>query len=555
MKKELEKYILYLAVLLLASCANIVTPSGGLKDWMPPKALRTNPEMNARNFTGRSVRIEFDEFVKVTDASNQVVVSPFMSETPDIKLKGKSIVVEFLDTLKPNTTYTVSFGTAISDIAENNILSNYRYAFSTGSEFDTLMLKGVVKNAFTLKPENGLFVMLYAHTGDSAPCKGKPLYVSKTTSSGEFCFANVKDGKYKIFALKDMNANYLFDQPNEKVAFIDSLVSPNTVDTSKSDSLGKSKIIELFLFEKIPSVQRIIKASPVSYGKLMFVFRKPVQNITFTPFANTNTPFRNLREINTTKDTVILWMKDPDLDSVSLLISDNNVILDTSEIALIKKDALKKGGRGKSDYKNIQIKPNASARSAFDFYKPLTIECSTPVAQTEFGKIVLKEGNDTIKPAFVFTDSIKRKIRADYKWKEKTAYSLFIPPGTFNDIFGTANDTVKIDFKTSAAEDYGNVKLTLKFEALNCNHIVQLVTENDVVIQEKYCTANETLNFNYILPGNYRFKLIYDANNDNKWDTGDYFNKLQPERVYYYPSSIQVRSNWEMETDWEVKNK
>ncbi|MFA4853106.1 MAG: Ig-like domain-containing protein, partial [Bacteroidales bacterium] len=161
MRNYYKKYLLYLTVLFLGACANIVTPSGGAKDILPPVPLKAFPPSWSIDFKENSIKIDFNEYIKITDAASQVVVSPFMKIAPELKLRGKSVVVDFTDTLKPNTTYTVSFGNAISDITENNTLSNYRYVFSTGNIIDSLMLKGSVKNAFTLKPESGLLVMLY----------------------------------------------------------------------------------------------------------------------------------------------------------------------------------------------------------------------------------------------------------------------------------------------------------------------------------------------------------------------------------------------------------
>ena len=556
----MKKYLLYLSVLFFGACANMVTPSGGAKDVLPPVPLKAFPPSYSIDFKGKSIKIDFNEYVKITDAASQLVVSPFMKITPELKLRGKSVIVDFTDTLKPNTTYTVSFGNAISDITENNILSNYKYIFSTGNVIDSLMLKGSVKNAFTLKPESGLLVMLYEHTEDSVPCKETPLYITKTNESGNFSMANIRNGKYKIFALRDMNSNYLFDQPNEKIAFVDSLVFPELVDTAKIDTVKKDSIIknrtllygiDLYLFEEIASTQRLLKAFAAQYGKLVFTFRKPVQNVSFKLLSENITEPWNLQEINITKDTVILWMKNPDTDSLTLQISDNNVILDTAEITPLKKDASKNKGNRGNNYKNIQLKINASGRSAFDFYKSLTIESSTPLALADFNKIILKENKDTIKTTFLFTDSLKRFMRMDYKWKEGTAYSIFIPPCTFKDIFGLPNDTTKIDFKTSALKDYGNIKMKLKSNALN-KLVIQLVTENDVILQEKYSTANEIVKFDYVLPGNYKIKAICDANGNKKWDTGDYFKKILPEKIYYYPSAIQIRSNWDMDMDWEI---
>ncbi len=552
MKKNLQKYWFCLFVMFLEACANVVTPSGGAKDVTPPKVIKSIPELNSKNFKGKSVRIDFDEFVKVTDAASQLMVSPFMKETPEIKLKGKHIVIDFKDTLKSNTTYSVSFGKSIADINEGNVLTNYRYIFSTGNIIDSLTLKGFIKNAFTLKAESGIFVMLYDNAYDSVPYKEMPYYISKSDESGSFSFTNIKNGKYKIFALKDANSNYLFDQPDEMIAFSDSLVTPQPIDTAKADSLRKNKLYNLSLFEEIPATQKMLKAFAAKYGKIVLVFRKPVEDLSIIPLTKNLPVSWDFQEINKTKDTITLWLKNPDMDSLVFKVLDNNIILDTAEISLVKKSAKQNRGKGE-EVKNVGIKACVSNNGTFDFYKPFTIESSTPVSDYNFSKIVFIENKDTGKVVFTFTDSIRKNIKMEYKWKEGTAYSLFIPPGTFKDIFGTSNDTVKINFKTTSAKDYSNIKLSLISHDLTCNLIVRLVTENDAIIQEIYSPPDKAIQFNYVLPGNYKIKVICDSNNNKKWDTGNYLKKIQPEKVFYYPSAITTKANWDVSLDWEIK--
>jgi len=552
MRVFFQKYWLCIIVLFIEACANIVTPSGGAKDVTPPKVIRSTPELNSKNFNGRYVRIDFDEFVKVTDAASQLIISPFMNEAPELKLRGKYIVMDFKDTLKPNTTYSISFGKSIADINEGNVLANYRYVFSTGNIIDSLTLKGVVKNASSLKTESGVFVMLYDNIYDSVPYKETPYYISKSDESGSFSFTNIKKGKYKIFALKDANNDFLFDQPGEMIAFSDSLVTPQPIDTARADSLLKNSSYNLSLFEETPASQKMLKAFASKYGKIILIFRKPVEDLSIIPLADNMTDSWNLQEINKTKDTLILWLKNPDVDSVFLKILDNNIIIDTAEIALIKKGTQENRGKGEV-VKNVGVKTCVNNNGAFDFYRSFTLESSAPVSDYDFNKIVFKENKDTVKAVFTFNDSIKRNIKMEYKWKEETTYSLFIPPGTFKDIFGTLNDTVKINFKTTSARDYCNIKLSMKSSDIKCDFIVRLDNENDAIIQEKYSLSNETVQFNYVLPGNYKIKIICDSNNNKKWDTGNYLKMIQPEKVFYYPSAISAKANWDMSLDWEIK--
>lgn len=555
MKYFIKKYYLLLFSLVTGACANIVTPSGGAKDITPPRVTGTSPAAFSKEFKEKSFRLDFDEFVKVTDASSQIMVSPFMKEAPEIKLKGKAIIVELKDTLKAETTYSVGFGKSIADVNEGNVLLNYSYVFSTGSAIDSLTLKGAVKNSFTLKPEAGIIVALYDQNYDSVPYKETPFYVAKTNETGEFNFSGLRAGAYKIFGLKDDNRNFIFDQPTENIAFLDSLVVPMPKDTAKADSLKKEIPYKLYLFEELPAAQRLLKSFAAGYGKVVFIFRKPVSDLSTEPLNNNIAGSWNLREINKTRDTVILWLKNPDMDSLLLLVKDNNVILDTARISTVKK-GLKRSKERMTELKNTIIKTNVSNNGSFDFYKSVTLETSAPVTEYDFGKIIFVENNDTIKAAFVFTDSVKRKISLENKLKEETKYILYIPPGTFKDMTGLANDTVKINFKTTAAKDYCKIKLKIK-SAEECSYIVRLVNDNDAVIQEKFTTpGNTVIDFENVSPGNYNIKAVCDKNNNKKWDTGNYMKKIQPEKVFYYsPSSFAVKVNWDSDLDWKIDNR
>jgi hypothetical protein len=550
MKKLIRKYWLYIIALCLGSCANIVTPGGGPKDDTAPKVLSTIPANNSLHFAGNSVRINFDEFVKLSNAATEVVVSPFMKESPEIKVKGRAIVVNFIDTLKSATTYTISFGKSITDNNEGNVLLNYRYAFSTGDMIDTLVLVGAVKNALTLKSESGVLVMLYNENYDSIPYKETPFYISKTDEVGNFNFSNVKNGNYKIFALKDANNNFLYDPTGEMIAFRDSLITPQPLDTAKADSLKKNGSYGLYLFEELPETQKMLKAIAIKYGKLMLVFRKPVEDFALQSLSDSVPLSSIIQEISKTRDTVTLWLKKADADSVILQIKDKN-ILDTAVIRLTKKATKQTRGKGE-DVKSTGLLTNASGSGTFDYFKSLTIESTLPIETCDFSKILLIENKDTIKAKFSFTDSVRRNIKMDYKFKEEAYYSLFIPPGTFKDIFSNMNDTLKIHFTTTSLKNYGNIKLKLKSEDLKYGFIVQLVTENDAIIQEKFSRSNDELNFIYVNPGNYKIKVIYDENNNKIWDTGNYLNKLQAEKVIYYPTTITAKPNWDLDLYWEI---
>lgn len=551
LNKKIIKWLYCLVWLFIGACANIVTPSGGPSDITPPKVLNTIPSNNSKEFRQSNFKIEFDEFIAIKDASTQVVVSPFMKESPDLKVRGKSLVVDFKDTLKPNTTYSISFGKSITDVNAGNILTNYRYTFSTGNSFDSLTLKGIVKNAFTLKPESGVIVMLYDKNYDSIPYKETPFYISKTDDAGTFSFSSMKQGKFKLFAVKDANGDFLYSDPEENIAFSDSLVTPQPADTAKADSVRKNRSYSLYLFGELASKQRVLKTSSSRYGRVVLIFRKPVETLSIKPLKGNLPEIWCTKEINKTKDTITLWLKNPEMDSLTLQISDKNEILDTAELRLAKKSTLNARGKGE-EQKNLFLQASAYNNGTFDYYKSFLVQSSIPVATANFGKIILIENKDTVKPVVSFSDSLNKRILIDYKWKEDAPYMLLVPARTVKDIFGTFNDTLKVKFRTTSLKDYGNVKLTLKSADLKCSLIAQLITETGAVIQEKFTAANDVLNFSFIPPGNYKIKVICDENQNKKWDTGDYIKKVQPEKVFIDPASIVVKANWDTDIEWEV---
>ena len=226
------KYLFYcLSVLLTAflaqRCANAVAPTGGPKDDRPPVVVEAVPENHSINFTAKKIEITFDEYITLDNANQNVLISPPMDEKPDIKLKNKTVVVKFKENLAPNTTYTINFGSTIKDLHEGNPLKDYVYSFSTGDHIDTLMVAGKVLNAEDKKPVENAYVSLYASHRDnldSLPLSTKPDYITKTDKDGNFRLEGLADQKYLVFALKDVNSNLYFDQPNEEVAFLDTLV-------------------------------------------------------------------------------------------------------------------------------------------------------------------------------------------------------------------------------------------------------------------------------------------------------------------------------------------
>lgn len=552
--------------IFIYSCANIAMPPGGPKDTQPPKEVKSMPPNYSKNFNIDKARIYFDEFVTLNDVTNQVIISPPLEEMPEFSLRGRSLVIEFMEDFKENTTYTIFLGSAISDITETNILTNFEYVFSTGNTIDSLSIHGKVINAFDNKPEKDILVMLYLQTYDSIPYKEKPYYITRTGESGEFALNNLGEGKYKIFALRDANSNYIYDLPNEAIAFSDSLIESEYFkmfqnDSLVSDSLINSEIIndtlkpfsyQLSLFEEPDTLQRLARAYSPLEGKLVFIFLKSTINPHIRLLNHDFKTSWYIEDFNSTNDTLTYWITNFERDTLLLEVSDNGFVLDTTEIIIVKHKKKKEKLKDKGEKLSKKLVLVSNARRSFNYYDPLIVTSSYPLTDFDFSEILLIEEEDTLKAKLVFDDQIKRMIRLDYEFKENTTYRLFIPDSAFTDIINRSNDTVLINFRTTSDDDYGILMLKLKVPGTDDQYIIQLLNEKDKVLQQQIVTASTEIIYKHLKPAKYLIKAILDNNINGKWDTGNYLNKLQPEKVYFFPAKINIRSKWEIEEEWKL---
>lgn len=538
--------------LLATDCAQIVNPNGGAKDTTPPRVVKYIPDSAAVNVKTNTVTFVFNEYIQLKDLNSQLIISPPMEKTPEVKLKGKMLSLQFKDSLKKNTTYTLSFGNAIADIREGNMMDNFQYVFSTGSFVDSLSLSGSVKNAFDLKTEKGILVMLYDAFDDSVPYEKLPTYFTKTKSDGSFRINNIRNGTYKLFALKDANSNYFYDSPEENISFSDSVLS-----------ISKNSQKDLFLFKEQAKKQKLKKVSVNSHGKIIFAFNKPIENIKLRPLNIQNIP-TEIFEYSKNHDTLTYWFDGGNSDSLKMEISDGGKIIDTANVRLISKEQIQKSTRGTKFQLTANV--NAGKDKPMDLNGQIHIEFSHPIKEYDFDKIQLRE-DSSAKNILTFdhwekhfnelprqcTLSPASSENADYIWKENKTYHLFIPPATFTDIFGLKNDTIKIDFKTREEKFYGTMTLKIHFADGKGKHIVQLLNEKENVVREEFIEGDEKISCEYLPPGSYKLKMIFDKNENGKWDTGNYLQKQQPEKIIYYSGAITIRSNWDLELEWKVE--
>lgn len=532
---RLKIFISIFSSIFLLSCAQIVPLSGGEKDETAPIEVESFPLNGSTNFAEKTIIIEFNEFIQLQNLASQLIISPLMENDPEITVKGKKLVIKLNDTLTANATYSFNFGNAITDITEYNAFPNYKYVFSIGDYLDSLSYSGTVINAEDLIPKEKIYVLLYTNFEDSVPFKEKPRYISITDKDGKYSITNIAAGKYKAFAINDINSNYLFDLPNEEVAFANELISLN------KNSINNN----LYLFEEENDIQFIEKTNHKQYGKIDVFLSNPSKELTITPLNKTfNEAVENwsMIEKNKTNDTISIWLlPNLALENLELEFKNENGIIDTVDVTLLDK----------KKFKDSTLTVTTNTGGNFDLNKNIIFTLNRPFVSYDSNNIKLYEDSLLIQPTLPFNDLSMRTFELAYDFKENMNYRLVIEPNTFEDLYGIKNDTIRYSFKTKKLADYGNIALALN-PNFSESYILQL-RKNKTIVQEDYFSGSQVINYQYLLPGDYSLRLIIDNNNDKNWTTGNYMIKQQPEKVILYEKEITIRANWDNDISWIIK--
>lgn len=522
-------------VVLLVSCAQIVSPTGGPKDNTPPTITKTIPNNFSTNFVNAPIKISFDEFVELVNPASKILISPPLKEQPTFKSSGKSISMHILDTLKPNTTYTLFFDNCIRDITEGNLIPMYEYVFSTSNAIDSGILRGKVYNATTLKPENEVYVMLYKTFNDTLPLTTKPYYITKTTLQGEFSFIHIAKGTYKIFALNDKNSNLLFDQFTEPIGFIDAPVVSNT-----------NALISIPMFLQTDTVQKLFKKAVVERGKVLLTFKTDAKNTQFS-LINKDFDRRFLKEFSANGDSVYLYDKAFLPDTVTILVKDRQMT-DTIELSpSIERKTSRKIGVTKT-------RIGMTLSNERELYKTTSITFDSPLKSMDEAKIKLfKLGTDTVAIPFKLsaTDAIHKKFDLEFKKVEQQTYLLTINDSALFGFNQLTNDTIRQSFAVLTENDYGNLLLHIA-NAENKPLIIQLLNDRQEVVMETPATQSTDLKWPNLNPGTYQVRAILDDNHNGKLDNGDYFRKTAPEKIYIFNTPIQIRAKWDIEEKFTI---
>ncbi|WP_300795971.1 Ig-like domain-containing protein [uncultured Bacteroides sp.] len=593
-------------ILILYACASTGTPDGGPYDETPPKFVRATPDPNSTGNTRKKIAIEFDEFIKIENAAEKVIISPPQTEMPEVKASGKRVLVEFFDTLRANTTYTIDFGDAIVDNNESNPMGNFAYAFSTGETIDTMEVSGTVLNAQDLEPIKGIQVGLHKNLNDTAFTKLPFDRISRTDSRGRFSIKGVAPGKYRIYALKDGNQNYLFDSKTEIIAYSDSLIIPsmepatrqdttwNAIDTLKIDTVKTVHYthfmpddIILRAFKEETTMQYLAKSEREQLNRFSLYFSAKADTLPTVTGLDFDDKDAFIIEPSLNNDTIRYWIKDTVLcerDTLTLqldyLYTDTlgnlvpkrdtlymmNKLSKEKRLAMAKEEMEKKEKemkkkRKKGDTLNVVetvfFKMNVDAPSSMDINRNICISFEEPVQSIDTAAIHVDVKVDTLwnEERFIFvSDSVvPRRYYILSDWKPGNEYRLRIDSTAIKSIYGLHTNKVENTVKIKTLEEYGTLYLNIK--GVEGNAIVQLLNSSDAVVRQQKLKENNTCDFYFLQPNTkYYIRMYIDSNNNGKWDTGVYDKKIQPEEVYYFPKVWEMKANFEFEEDWDVKS-
>ncbi len=522
-------YILF-SLIILFGCAKRGNPTGGPKDSIPPVLVNASPKLNSTNFDSEEIRLTFDEWIKLDKVQDQLIISPPLEKSSyEIKpLSGvtKKVFLKFLDSLAPETTYTINFGNSIQDNNENNPLTFFSYTFSTGETIDSLYIRGNTKDAFSQESDEFISLQLYRVDSlfkDSIIFNDKPTYISNTLDSTNYKFQNLKEGKYLLIALKDVDNNYFFDPFYDKIGFLDSLIT-----------LPRDSVIDLKLFKEETKIiwdkPHFINSEKIGfgyYGKLDLDKIKIESNIP----DSVNYVFIKEKET----DTLNLWLSRNSFDSLNFSLIETDTIKLTTVKFDRKRDSL---------IDSLNLSPKTV--NVIHLKESFKISSNIPLNKIEDSLITIRDIDSLIIP---FTTSINDRldeIDIDFEVSPSDDYSIFIKPRAIKDIRGTENDTLQYNVVSQTLEDYGNVFLDV-ITNNDSKYILHLIDSSSNIIREfNNVNSNSTIIFDYIRPGKYTFRLIEDINSNDIWDTGNYLKQVQPEPVYYFPSELDVRANWDL---------
>lgn len=539
--KQKNRLLCYLAFAIqcciIASCAQIVAPTGGDRDKDAPKIISSNPPNFSTNFNQIEIKIAFNEWIQpLSNAKNQILFSPSIEPFPKITISRNDLSIQFKDTLLPNTTYSIFFGDHLKDNNEGNPLTNFKYLFSTGNYIDSLKIKGSLKTSLDKIPEN-TFLMLYKDISDTAFINQRPFYISKIEKDGHFNVENVKDGTYNIFALSDKNNNFYYDLPTEEIAFLDSSISM----ISNLDSIQ----LELFLPEdtllRIQSFDRIVKN-----GALQLTFNKEISfnkdditvqirdNSTLKPIAFTEKNQKTMR--------VYFPKMQKDTNDFTLIVQNNQILVDSIQVHTTQRNSQNPVlfFTDTLEFKKLQVIETQPLKLLSSQYSMFPIDTT---------KLSILDSTQQPIPFTISRDADLQTYWIQAAWKPESKYTFHVSDSVLMDLAGNYNKNQKISFVGRSIKKYGNLLINYELPAISSNYIAILKDISGNVIDKRILNDSQRVQINYgfLLSGNYTVEVIQDLNKNGIWNSGNFYKKTLPEKIYKELKPIIIKENWDAE--------
>lgn len=599
-------------VVTFSQCARISMPQGGPKDSLPPRVVVTTPEFGTRDFKGKRIYIEFDEYVQLKEQQKEFFTSPFMDKKPVVSVRGRGIQIDIKDSLLANQTYALNFGRSVVDNNEGNPLTGLRYVFSTGKEIDSLVLSAYTVDAFKNDTVGNVFLLFYGQEldsvfdrrfmavrdsllkldtltrndslrlwSDSTIFNRRVRSVAKAFPNGIVLAENLKNQPYRIFALEDKNGNQTYEPGVDRVAFLDSTYNPQDLppfdvwyDTTRHYLQAQPQLLFRLFMEPSARRQSLTTTARPIENKINLFFAAPnpvIEELTFEEIDSS----RLQREFITAgRDSISVWINQvedaplPDTIRGRLIYQRQDSLLqyyrDTAKLVLgwrapqVKKKPLKEGEKPVAEPNPFRVAVSSSG--AVNPELPIRFTFDIPLEKLDLSGVVLERVESEKKSTqrkFTFTQDTAQLRQWEFKsaWKPEEKYRLVIPAGAFRNASLQSNDTLRSEFTIDSPEKYGILMLNLQGDTSSrIQYTIQLLSTQGTVLQERAHLGIGRHQFNFLPAGEFRIQIVEDRNGNGKWDTGSVVERRQPERVETFVNAdgnevLEARANWEIEYD------
>ena len=596
-------------LIFISSCARMGSPDGGWYDDTPPHVVSATPADRATGVKAHRVIINFDEFIKIEDAQNKVIVSPPQLEMPEIKASGRRIIVDLKDSLKENTTYTVDFSDAITDNNEGNPMGNYTYSFSTGSLIDTLEVSGYCLSARDLEPIKGILVGLYeaSDTTDSLFYKKPFVRISRTNGSGRFTIKGVAPGEYVVYALHDSDGDFLFSQKSEMIGHLTTdTISPTWKPDIRQDTVWRDSLhilnilrrpythflpddVTLLCYQHPQTDRSLLKTERVDAEKLTFYFTYGSDSLPRIEGLNFPADSAFVVEASAERDTVTYWLRDTTLvnmdtlryvlnylmtDTLGQLVEQSDTLeaLAKTSYARRLKELTKEREKWEKEQEKhrkrnepydsvMPVKPlqvKLSANGQIDPLQTVTLTMPEPLTYCDTSAVKLTVMIDSVwQPAtFELRQTAVRDYLLDVQWEPGTEYRLAIDAGAFRGLYGLTNDSIRQGIKVRPESEFSLLNVIIAPNPVSgdsvASVIVELMDGSDKVVRRVVADEKGIARFRYVKPGTYYLRALVDTNGNGNWDTGDYAEGIPPEAVYYFPEAVECKAQWDLNRQWNI---